>query len=93
LAIGGPRAVTRPAYLRTRAWALYVTIGWLLLSWYPHVGLHVHAGRNLRALLVIEYAFHVPLYLCTVGAQIGCATRPPFGDPAADSSDLTLTGI
>jgi hypothetical protein len=34
-----------------------------LLSWYPHDGLHVHAGLNLRALLAIEYAFHVPLYI------------------------------
>lgn len=63
LVFARPYVKQTPEHLRNRAWAVYVTIGWLLLSWYPHDGLHIHAGLNLGALLAIEYAFHVPLYL------------------------------
>lgn len=41
------------------AWAMYLSIGWLLVSWWPHAHLHQVVGENLQALLYIEYGFHV----------------------------------
>jgi Na+-driven multidrug efflux pump len=42
-----------------RAWLIYLSIGWLLISWWPHGHLHQHNGHDLQGLLYIEYGFHV----------------------------------
>ena len=43
--------------------AAYLSIGWLLISWWPHDSLHFAAGLNLDALIIIEYGFHVTLMI------------------------------
>ena len=44
-----------------RAWAMYLAIGYLMVSWWPHLNMHTSNGLNLRGLLVIDYLFHLPL--------------------------------
>lgn len=44
-----------------RAVAAYLAIAWLLMSWYPHGGLHASNGMDAGPLLWIEYGFHLPL--------------------------------
>jgi hypothetical protein len=44
-----------------RAVGAYLAIAWLLMSWYPHGGLHASNGMDAEPLLWIEYAFHLPL--------------------------------
>lgn len=44
---------------RLMAWAMYLSIGWLLVSWWPHGHLHQVVGENFQGLLYIEYGFHV----------------------------------
>jgi hypothetical protein len=46
------------------AWAMYLSIGWLLVSWWPHGHLHQVVGENLQGLLYIEYGFHVTTIIC-----------------------------
>lgn len=41
--------------------ATYLSIAWMLVSWWPHDSLHFAAGFNLNALIAIEYGFHVTL--------------------------------
>lgn len=41
--------------------ATYLSIAWLLVSWWPHDSLHFATGFNLNALIALEYAFHVSL--------------------------------
>ena len=41
---------------------MYLCIGWLLVSWWPHDNLHIHTG-SLQGLLYIEYGFHMTLIL------------------------------
>ncbi len=48
---------------KLRAWALYVSIGWLLVSWWPHGGLHASIGDNIQQLLYIEHGFHLTSYI------------------------------
>jgi hypothetical protein len=48
-----------PPDRRLRAWLAYLSIGWLLISWWPHGHLHQHNGHDLQGLLYIEYGFHV----------------------------------
>lgn len=53
---------------RARAVAIYVTLAWLMVSWYPHIGLHTSIfGSDFFGILVIDYVFHVPLY---IGAMV-----------------------
>jgi hypothetical protein len=48
---------------RARAWAAYLSIGWLLVSWWPHDNLHMHVGEDPQSLLYLTYGFHLTLLL------------------------------
>jgi hypothetical protein len=56
---------------RLMAWAMYLSIGWLLVSWWPHGHLHQVVGENLQGLLYIEYGFHVTTIIGTVVLAYG----------------------
>ncbi len=52
------------ARLGASPWPVYLAIGWLLVSWWPHNHLHQTINpADLNALLGIEYGFHVLLYV------------------------------
>lgn len=52
---------------RARAIAMFVALAWLMVSWYPHIGLHTSAfGSDFTGILVIDYLFHVPLIISTL---------------------------
>jgi len=51
---------------KARAWAMYLSIGYLMVSWWPHLNLHAHNGMNLQGLLYIDYFFHLPLEIAGV---------------------------
>ncbi len=51
---------------KARAWAMYLSIGYLMVSWWPHLGMHAHNGLDLQGLLVIDYIFHLPLEVAGV---------------------------
>ncbi|GAA4573462.1 hypothetical protein [Planotetraspora kaengkrachanensis] len=59
--VGAP--VARHTAKPTRpAWALYVSVCFMLLSWWPHDNLHrVLDHHDFAGLARIEYLFHVPL--------------------------------
>ncbi len=63
LAFGLPLVRKAAGGSRLRAWAMYLSIGWLLVSWWPHDNLHIHTGMDLQGLLYIEYGFHMTLIL------------------------------
>ena len=46
---------------RARAWAMYISIGYLMVSWWPHLGMHASNGMDIGGLLVIDFVFHLPL--------------------------------
>ena len=46
---------------RTRAWAMYLSISYLMVSWWPHLNMHNNTGFDLGGLLFIDYVFHFPL--------------------------------
>ena len=59
LVFGWPVVRMVSAGWKLRAWAMYLSIGWLLVSWWPHGHLHQHNGHDVQGLLYIEYGFHV----------------------------------
>ena len=48
---------------RKLGWAMYASVGWLLVSWWPHDNLHQHIGMDLQKLLYVEYGFHFTLII------------------------------
>ena len=46
-------------------WA-FISLEWLLLSWWPHDNLHMHIGLDLERLLGIEYGFHLTIMIATL---------------------------
>jgi Na+-driven multidrug efflux pump len=59
LLFGRPVVRRVSADRKLRAWLMYLSIGWLLISWWPHGHLHQHNGHDVQGLLYIEYGFHV----------------------------------
>jgi hypothetical protein len=59
LLFGLPVVRKASADSKLRAWLMYLSISWLLVSWWPHGHLHQHNGHNVQGLLYIEYGFHV----------------------------------
>lgn len=56
-------ALGRPLSLRltrspARATVAQLAAAWLLGSWWPHTGLHMHHGLNPDALVLLEVGFH-----------------------------------
>jgi hypothetical protein len=46
---------------KVRAWAMYLSIGYLMISWWPHLGMHASNGADIGGLLFIDFVFHLPL--------------------------------
>ena len=51
---------------KVRAWAMYLAIGYLMVSWWPHLVMHASNGLDLQGLLYIDYIFHLPLEVAGV---------------------------
>jgi hypothetical protein len=52
---------------RLRAWAMYLAIGYLMVSWWPHLNLHISSPiDNWQILLYIDFLFHLPLEIAGV---------------------------
>ena len=51
---------------RARAWAMYISIGYLMISWWPHLNMHASNGTDLGGLLRIDLLFHFPLEVAGV---------------------------
>lgn len=66
LAFGLPAVRRVSPDSKARAWAMYLSIGWLMVSWWPHTNLHIHNGDNMQGLLYIEYEFHFTLMIAAL---------------------------
>ena len=42
--------------------AMHLSIFWLLWNWWLHIALHMVTGTSPAGLLMVDYAFHVPLF-------------------------------
>lgn len=52
---------------RLRAWAMYLAIGYLMVSWWPHLNLHISTPiDDWQMLLYIDFLFHLPLEIAGV---------------------------
>jgi hypothetical protein len=45
---------------------MYLSIGYLMVSWWPHLNMHAHNGTDLQGLLYIDFIFHLPLEVAGV---------------------------
>lgn len=52
---------------KVRAWVMYLSIAYLMVSWWPHINMHVHNGPdNLQGMIYIDYLFHLPSMICAL---------------------------
>ncbi len=52
-----------PGLSKTWIVALYLSVAWTLLNWWPHVSLHGHIGEDLDGLIAIDWGFHTTAIL------------------------------
>ena len=76
-----------------RAWAMYLAIGWFLVSWWPHDNLHIHNGDDLQGLLYIEYGFHVTLMAAGLLLAYSLLTLLRAGDAGVQSGGATTARV
>lgn len=80
---------------RARAWAMYLSIGYLMVSWWPHLNMHASNGIDFRGLLYIDFFFHLPLEVAGVALALSfvslmrnrSAEAPADGEVAASPSE------
>ena len=72
-----------------RTWAIYLSVGWFLVSWWPHDNLHIHNGDDLQGLLYIEYGFHVTLMLAGIVVAYSLLTMLKPGDAGTQTPGAT----
>ena len=82
---------------KVRAWAMYLSIGYLMVSWWPHLNMHAHNGMDLKGLLIIDYLFHLPLEVAGVVLALSFISlfrsyRSGTFTEAASVEDDALTG-
>ena len=47
---------------KLRAWAMYLSIGYLMVSWWPHLNIHISTPiEDWQMLLYVDFLFHLPL--------------------------------
>jgi hypothetical protein len=81
--------VRRMAYgSRLLGWALYLSIAFLLISWWPHINLHNTTGFDLQGLLYIDYGFHIPLMIAGAVVAYGFLNLLRW---TSDSSETAVT--
>jgi len=84
LLFGFPALLRLARGSRLRAWAMYLSVGWFLVSWWPHDNLHLHNGLDLQQLLYIEYGFHVTLIIAAIVLAYSLLTMLRPGETGAD---------
>ena len=45
---------------------LFLSVIWLLTSWWPHVGFHIITGEDLWGIIKIDYAFHLTAIVASI---------------------------
>lgn len=50
-----------PSMYKTESRAIFYSLTWMLISWWPHDNFHASNGVNVTGLIIIEYAFHLTL--------------------------------
>jgi hypothetical protein len=63
LIFGYPLVAAIGASSKDLTFAAYLSVVWMLGSWWAHSSLHQHVGFDLVPLLGIEYGFHVTMML------------------------------
>ncbi len=48
------------------AGAMYFSLAWLLISWWPHDNLHIHNALDINGLIAIDYLFHFTVILASL---------------------------
>lgn len=60
-----PMLQKAPEKSRKRLLPVYVSLIWLMVSWWPHDSMHIHNAMDMSGLLVIDYLFHFTLIVGT----------------------------
>lgn len=66
LIFGMPRVLRVPKEQRRSTLLAFISLVWLLVSWWPHDNLHRHIGMDPLRLLYIEYGFHLTLIVASL---------------------------
>lgn len=61
LFFGWPMLKHVPAHKRGEMKLVFLSVAWLLVSWWPHDNMHRNNGEDMAGLLRIEYIFHFTL--------------------------------
>jgi hypothetical protein len=64
--IAWPNLKKVPNKDKTRTYLAFISLLWLLISWWPHDNFHRMNGMNLQGLIYIEYGFHLTIIIASL---------------------------
>lgn len=67
---------------------MYLSIGYLMVSWWPHLGLHASNGIDFQGLLYIDYFFHLPLEVAGAALSFISLMRSRTDDAPTDGEGM-----
>ena len=78
---------------RVRALAMYLSIGYLMVSWWPHLNMHASNGIDFHGLLYIDLLFHLPLEVAGVALALSFISlmRSRAAEPPSDGEITSST--
>ena len=86
LIFGWPQLLRLSAGSKRMTWAMFISIVWFLISWWPHDKLHAF-NKSLEGLLFIEYGFHLTLLISACILAYGfIRLLVPVGETQSSSS-------
>lgn len=62
-----------PGHLRSHLWYVYISMVWLLVSWWPHERLHLFVGTDVQKTLYVDYGFHLTTVIASLTLAISFA--------------------
>jgi hypothetical protein len=73
---------------------MYLSIGYLMVSWWSHLGMHASNGIDFQGLLYIDYFFHLPLEVAGVALALSFISlmRTRTGEAPADERVVASSG-
>ncbi|MDQ6771840.1 MAG: hypothetical protein M3024_02435 [Candidatus Dormibacteraeota bacterium] len=90
--VAGGRALARLGQPRWLTLATYASVGWTLVSWWPHSNMH-RANTSLQGLAAIDWTFHITLIVAAgvIAVFVYRMISHPAQAPLAEH-DVRLSG-
>lgn len=81
-------------------WPSFLSLAFMAVSWWPHLGMHRVVGMDLMGVLAVDYFFHLPyilaagvvahFFVATTLALLGQDTSPAYAEAQSELLEVEV---